>query len=234
MIEKLNKLYYKLKSKSSFSQCGEDLIINHIFKLKGIKNPTYVDIGAFDPLKLSNTFLFYLYGSRGINIEPNPDQFELFVKTRKRDINLNIGISDFDGALDYFYFEDPSLNSFSKKEKDNYCLYFDKTNSKKYQFIKSEKIQVKKLGDVLKENYFINFDLLSIDTEGLDFNILKSLDFSITRPKVICFESFDHSMNGFGEKRFQILDFLISLGYSEYAFTGLNSIMIDSNFFKNV
>ena len=74
---KLEKIYKKFPNsllspeKKSFSQCGEDLIVNYIFGLRGITKPTYLDIGANDPFYLNNTALFYINGCRGINIEAN-------------------------------------------------------------------------------------------------------------------------------------------------------------------
>ena len=43
---------------NSYSQCGEDLLVDYIFKLRGIERPSYLDIGAHDPYYLSNTALF--------------------------------------------------------------------------------------------------------------------------------------------------------------------------------
>ncbi len=101
----LKKLKHKLKSKLyasefrkfkkiSFSQCGEDLIVQNIFNCLGIEKPSYIDVGAYDPFIFSNTALFYSKGSRGINIEPDPHLYKTFPKHRKEDINLNVGIGE--------------------------------------------------------------------------------------------------------------------------------------------
>ena len=76
----------------SYSQQSEDLEVFRRFN--GKRNGYYVDIGAFDPVIFSNTNLFYQNNCEGINIEPNPENFERFKKFRTRDINLNLGISD--------------------------------------------------------------------------------------------------------------------------------------------
>jgi glycosyltransferase involved in cell wall biosynthesis len=62
---------YSWKPKISYSQCGEDIIIDFLLTWLKIKNPTYLDIGANDPVKLSNTYYFYKKGSRGVLIEPD-------------------------------------------------------------------------------------------------------------------------------------------------------------------
>ena len=52
----------------------------------------YVDIGAHHPVKYSNTYLLWLNGWSGINIDPLPNVMALFDKYRPKDINLNIVI----------------------------------------------------------------------------------------------------------------------------------------------
>lgn len=65
-------------AKPSFSQCGEDLILRHLFDQLGIARPTYLDVGAHHPQMLSNTALFSATGSTGINVEPDPELFAAF------------------------------------------------------------------------------------------------------------------------------------------------------------
>jgi len=77
----------------SYSQCGEDLIVNYIFNTMKIAHPTYLDIGAHHPCFLSNTYLFFRQGSRGVSIEPVPFLFSKIKRARGRDVNLNIGLS---------------------------------------------------------------------------------------------------------------------------------------------
>jgi hypothetical protein len=69
----LNKLQRtRSMGRTSYSQCGEDLIVRCVFDFMKIPSPTYLDIGAHHPQHLSNTFLFYQQGAHGVNIEPDP------------------------------------------------------------------------------------------------------------------------------------------------------------------
>ncbi|MFM6249337.1 MAG: hypothetical protein ACKPEQ_09345, partial [Dolichospermum sp.] len=65
-------LFNKDSKHISYSQCGEDLIINFIFNNLGIINPSYLDIGAHHPTYLSNTYSFYRKGCQGVCVEPDP------------------------------------------------------------------------------------------------------------------------------------------------------------------
>jgi len=78
--------------KKSYSQHGEDV---HILKLIDTLNinkqrDIYIDVGANHPMDLSNTYLFYRKGYRGVAIEPNKELINLFKVFRKRDIAINV------------------------------------------------------------------------------------------------------------------------------------------------
>jgi len=223
-LKRIKSLIFARKGKESYSQCGEDLIVRYIFNLRGIKNPSYIDIGANDPFFLNNTAIFYKNGSRGINIEANPQLAANFKIHRKKDINLNIGISDKEEELDFYIMEDNTLSTFSKKE----CDYMIK-NGQKLSRIK--KIKLKTISEIIqKHNNDVFPDFLSIDVEGMDFKILQSINFQKSAPKVICVEAAEYSPIGAGARRNDLIDFLISKNYYEYANTNLNAILVRKDF----
>jgi FkbM family methyltransferase len=211
-------------SKTSYSQCGEDIIVNYIFSLRGLINPTYIDVGANHPYYLNNTAVFYEKGCKGINIEANPRLINDFQKYRPLDINLNIGISNEEGELTFYIMEDNTLSTFSKEECDQLVKLGKKIRS-------VDQIKITTISNVLKYYFDDKFpDFMSLDVEGLDFIILQSIDFEKHYPKVICVESAEYSNIGAGTRRNGIIDFLVSKGYYEYANTNLNAIMVKSEF----
>ena len=174
----------KLKfSQISFSQEGEDLVLN---KLLGNKpNGFYIDIGANHPIRFSNTWFFYKKGWRGINIEPNPDMIKHLGEYRPHDLNLNIGISNEKGNLDYYMFNEPALNTFSEYERDQYL------QKSEYFLEKEMKVEVDTLENVFNKNNITRdqvIDFMSIDAEGFDLKVLQSFDISVYTPKVILIE----------------------------------------------
>lgn len=96
--------------RNSYSQEGEDLILNRLFanKDKGF----YIDIGAHHPYRFSNTYLFYLNGWTGINIDAMPGSMTPFKSKRPKDINLEVPILDKEGIMTYYQFNEPALNGF--------------------------------------------------------------------------------------------------------------------------
>src|SRR5688572_13866635 len=119
----LHYLSEPLGAKISYSQCGEDLIVQYVFRRCGLLYPTYMDIGAHNPFHLSNTAYFYAKGCRGINVEANPELFKKFQQHRPQDVNLNIGIGSEEEVLNFYVMEDATLSTFSKEEADLMSSY---------------------------------------------------------------------------------------------------------------
>lgn len=231
-FQSLKKSLEGFSASVSFSQAGEDLIIDFIFRAMGISNPTYIDIGAFDPYQYSNTALLYLNGSRGITVEPNPSNTHKFLESRPEDINLNIGISDVSGEMDYYIFDAPTLNTCSKKEAE----IFQQEGS--HKVIDTIRVKVDTLQNIIQNHCNGIFpDLLSLDAEGADEIVLHSIDYEKNYPKVICLETISFSDKiSFSEekgdvKNTEVIDYLKSKGYALYADTYINTILVKKDCF---
>jgi FkbM family methyltransferase len=213
--------------KPSFSQNGEDLIVNFIFSTRGVTKPSFVDIGAHHPYYLSNTALFYNKGCRGINIEPDPELFSKLKQVRKRDINLNIGIGIQMGEMDFYFLSSPTMNTFSKEEANKLvCEYGMRIR----QILP---VPVNTLPNIIQKYWGGKFpDFLSLDVEGLDFEILTTIDYRRTYPTVICVETISYSTTGKGSKALEIIDFLQKNDYILYADTYINSIFVKRAFWE--
>lgn len=193
---------------SSYSQQGEDIIID---KLLGNKEDGfYVDIGAYDPVRFSNTKRFYDRGWKGINIEPNPALIKKFEVTRKRDTNLALGVGKKRGYLTFYEFFPSTLSTFSEKETQKYI-------NKGFKIISKKKIPVETLSFLLKKYCKgIKVDLMSIDTEGTDLEVLESNNWKEFRPSIVCVET-NRNYN-------KIRSFLKKNGYILQHSNGINDI----------
>ena len=207
--------------KQSYSQLGEDLIIDRLLTYK--KRGTYVDIGAYDPDRFSNTKRFYLKGWSGINIEPNVENFNQFVDKRSRDINLNIGIGNTNEKLTFYSFIPDTLSTFSKTEAKLY-------QKQGFRLLSKKKVPVCKLSDILQK-YLENtkIDFMSIDTEGFEMEVLKSNDWKKFRPKYICIElSHDNMTQKEYQEKADMEKFLLKKQYIFVSSTQVNSLFKDS------
>jgi len=212
--------------KLSFSQSGEDIIVWFLLQHLKIQHPTYVDIGAHHPEYLSNTALFYLLGSRGINIEPDPRLFAKFTKSRSEDINLNIGIAASSGSMIFYRMTDPALSTLSAAEASRMSSEEGISISERFE------VPVDTIRNVLQRHQCCP-DFLSIDVEGKDLEILESYDFATHRPAVICIETISFSLHGNGVKNSAIPVLLARHGYRMYADTYINTIFVDDARFSS-
>jgi hypothetical protein len=85
----------------SFSQFGEDLVIEELLNQMGISHGFYVDVGAFDPVIGSNTLLLFRRGWSGVKIEVDERRIERFRRARPRDWNLACGVSKVAGRKQF-------------------------------------------------------------------------------------------------------------------------------------
>jgi len=205
-------------SHKSYSQEGEDLIVNRL--LSGMTRGFYVEVGAHHPFRFSNTYFFYKKGWSGICIDPLPGTKKSFNRWRPRDLFLEVGVSSNRGTLEYFMFNEPALNTFDPtvaKERDGL---------KGYQLVESRKISTFTLADVLKKNINHNqeIDLLSVDVEGLDLDVLKSNDWHEFLPKVIIVECLTTHLEDLDLDPIYL--FLKEKGYSLYGKSGYSFIFI--------
>jgi FkbM family methyltransferase len=205
---------------TTYAQFGEDLIIMNIFHMLGILQPSYVDIGAHHPFNISNTALLYERGSRGINVEANPNLMGEFQRYRSEDINLNVGVGPSKGCLNFYFIDDWSgRNTFSRGAAEA----FVRENSR-FRIQKIEPIEVVTLNEIITEHANGRFpDFLTLDIEGLDFEILHTTTFSVDRPVVICVEA----LSGNDTDNSQSLTNLLrARGYLPYVRTVGNVIFV--------
>ena len=214
MFKFLKLLYYSFYrpkiffSKKNYSLFGEDKFIERYFRNK--PKGFYIDVGCYHPLDGNNTQLLYKKGWNGINLDINYYSIELFNFLRKRDINIHSGISNKKNRLTMYYRKEINmLNTLDEKiAKMNFRNGYKKKN-----------IQVNTL------NYFISkyfkkidmIDFINIDVEGVELNVLKSLNFKKYKPKLICVEI--HNIKKMFDTNYKYLktnsiyNFLVKKGY---------------------
>jgi FkbM family methyltransferase len=200
----------------SYSQDGEDMVLKTFLnKDKGY----YVDVGAHHPIRFSNTAYFYKKGWNGINIEPTPILIKDFQRYRKRDVNLNLGITNQASEFTFYMFSDSALNSFDKE------LSLERHEKSPYKIVKEKKIKTCRLSDILDKYLPQNqkIDFFSIDVEGFDLDVLKSNDWEKYIPDFIVIETLsEFSLEKMKEDK--IYNYLTEQHYKLVARTCITSI----------
>jgi FkbM family methyltransferase len=162
-----------------YSQYNQDKFIYENFFM-GKENGVFIDIGACDGVDLSNTLFFEKnFNWTGVCIEPLEYYFNKLNENRGC-ICINGCITDFNGDGKFLEIEGPvRMLSGLVNSLSNHWLEIIDYNIEKNGGVKKE-IDVKcyLLNDILEKNNFYNIDLCSIDTEGNEYNIIKTIDFN--------------------------------------------------------
>jgi hypothetical protein len=149
----------------SYSQLGQDIDVLQIYK-KGY----YVEIGASDGIELSNTYLLEKNGWEGICIEPIPSRYEKLVENRKA-ICYNTAVYH-TSNLEVVFSIANNYDLFSGI-KDYLTLHREEVYCNNTDII----VNTTTLNDILHDAKAPSFiEYLSIDTEGTELEILKSID----------------------------------------------------------
>ena len=227
---KLNDLVgrnHKYSYKKYYSQYGEDIIVQSLFKNYDYSKLTYLDIGCNHPFRFNNTALLYLNGASGFCIDADQVFFSDYKKYRARDICFNIGIADTEGDLSFYVMNNSTLSTFSEQEYLNYIRLG-------YTLKKIIEVPVMRLDSFIKNHCNGIFpDFLSLDVEGLDLDILQSYNWESTKPKVICVEGRSIDDAYINPSTSNITRYLSSVGYALYSFNNLNSIFVDPEYLRN-
>jgi FkbM family methyltransferase len=199
-----------LCARRSYSQEGEDLVIQRLFdrQVSGF----YVDVGCHHPYRFSNTYSLYQNGWFGVCIDPLPGVAKLFRKHRPKDIVVQAGVAKLPATLTYFRFSEPALNTFDKG------LAMERDGQDGQRIIGRDEVQCDTLARILARylpSEQEHIDLMSIDVEGFDLEVLQSNDWHRYQPKVIIAECL-----GLGIHELQndaLATFLEQRGYRAYS-----------------
>ena len=203
------------------SQAGQDKIIKKKF-FDRKKNGFFVEIGAYDGINGSNCYHFERFLNwDGIAIEPSKIQFEKLKKNRKCKV-LNNAISDEVKDVEFIEVTEgltqmSGINDNSFKRNINIIS--------KNQLSKTKSINLKTITfeEIIPKN--IDIDYLSIDIEGGEMNLLKSIDFKINNIKVISVEN-----NIPKEQNFK--NFFEAKNFTYFDRIGQDEIFYNNEYFK--
>lgn len=221
----------KGKVHPSFSQAGEDQVIRYLINdCLRIVNPSYLEIGTHHPVWGNNTYYFYSRGCKGVCIEPDTRYEKLIRKYRKRDTFLRaaVGIDQQTSAEFYIFPKGYSgWNTLLKEEAEER----QRKTGIKFEGVETQLLNI---NDVMKQYFSPHPTIISIDVEGLDLAILKTIDFNLYKPEIICVESITFSTTNEQQKISDINEFITSKGYFVFGDTYVNTIYCKKEAFKKL
>lgn len=219
------KVYLRLlkyrNGKAYYSETGEDAVTEQIFANEIGK---YVDVGASHPIIGNNTYKFYKRGWQGIGIEPIKRYEKLWKISRPKDKFFQGVVSDSMDDVEFVEFSNSLLSSTDKAIIQEHIE----------RGIASIRYQVKtiSLKNLLPEKLSPDEPyLVSIDVEGAELTVLKTINFNQQRPRVILIESWSLPW----EKKNKAISYLENhASYQLFAYTGLTAVMVPSEIMKRV
>ena len=180
---------------------------------KGKRDGFFVDIGAYDGFTISNTYALEKIGWKGICIEPVPSVFELLVKNRRCEC-VNAALSDNDNMNETFIQTKGGRSGFIRNMSPSMLL------AAKDEGIVSEiKVESITFDTLMNEHNTEYIDFMSIDVEGSEIEILKTINF----------EKYKFGLIAIEHNQPELRSFMKSKGYKVLFNVGVDLLFIPIN-----
>lgn len=197
------------------SQHGEDFFLWQ--RLGFSSEGTYIEIGAYDGVSLSNSYFFEKIGWRGLLVEAHPDLVARCRASRPDALIVHAALGNTDGGTATF--------SMVRGGAGLDTLSFSETNEMHRQRvvanggrIESTKVPARTLSSVMAEHGISNADWVSIDVEGAELDVLMGAGLETFRPRLLLVED-----NSNGQDKC-VADYLRRYGYRRSLTIGCNDL----------
>lgn len=169
----------------SFSQNGEDLIVRAYFDRIGLRIGTYLDIGCFHPVWISNTHSLHRRGWSGVAIDIDRFKLAAMKFARRGRVECILGAvcgSSEEGATAPVYKFDRGLSEIDTLELASAEIHRAEGRGE----FRREEVALVDINRLMARLPHVDF--INIDIEGLDKEVIIALDFERFRPTVVLFE----------------------------------------------
>ena len=190
----------------SYSQYGQDAYcFNKYFSNQ--ETGTFLEIGADDGIDKSNTFFYEKKGWKGLCVEPSPKRFEL-LRINRNCVCENYAISEEEGEMEFMDISgwgkglSGLVNEYEETHKKRIEGELKNPGNKGHEVVLVNTVPLSK---VLNKHLFSHIDFCSIDVEGGELSVIKSIDFNQCTFGVMIIE------NNYGDNSVEL--YLNSVGY---------------------
>ena len=217
-----------MKKNNFFSQFEQDKwLYDNFYRDK--KEGIFLEIGADDGIDKSNTLFFEKHLEwTGICIEPSPKRFKL-LKNNRNCICENYALSDSIGEVDFLDISgwgkglSGIIDKYDPRHKIRIAEEIANPMNKGREIIN---VKTELLSNLLDKHSITKIDFCTIDTEGSEYDILKTLDFDKYQIDIILVE------NNYEDDRVNSL--LSSNGYERICKIKIDDVYIRSNFKEKI
>ncbi|MEJ3403539.1 FkbM family methyltransferase [Rathayibacter sp. YIM 133350] len=209
----------------SFAQNGEDVVLNRA--LSSIERGVYIDVGANDPTEFSITRAFYDRGWRGIAVEPNPILADRFRAERPRDLVVQAAATDSE-------MEVVTLHAIGDTGLSTLVDEIGARHASNGWSIDELTVSARRLDDIIVEAGLAETPIhfMTIDTEGAEGSVLRSIDLSKYRPWVLVIEATAPLTTEPTHREWEHL--VMDRGYRYCMFDGLSRFYVAEEQFESI
>lgn len=178
---------------TGYAQSQEDLLVWEFFDHE--RQGVFVEVGANEPKKLSQTYFLEKLGWQGVLIEPQPELAEALKRERPgaQIFQVACGAKNHEGEVDFYLAEDHTQSACELGETNLMSV------------ARVIKVELKTLDRVLEQAGLSRIDFLSVDVEGFELDVFRGTDLARWQPRLILVE--DHGYD------LKVHRHLVSSGY---------------------
>jgi len=152
-------------------------------------NGTCIECGALDGKRGSCCKFFEEFMNwKSINIEASPHLYQMLIKNRPNSININKALSSKKGTRIFTHAIHPQLGKYfgngSLKHTKEHLTRLKKQGCKFEKY----KVEITTIYNIIEDLNLKTIDLFTLDVEGHELEVIKTLKKCKTMPKVICVE----------------------------------------------
>lgn len=164
-------------TKRTYAQHGEDQWFAERWPPKSADAISYIDVGANHPMRISNTYLMYRNGYRGVVVEPDLGLLALHRRFRPRDVCIGAACGEKPGVAKFNISVAPVASSLGDLKGDD--------------LLRTEYVPIVTLNQVAAALSIKDLFLLSVDTEGFDVDVLRGASELLPKTQYVCVEVWD-------------------------------------------
>lgn len=219
ILQKLCQRTFNLARGKYYAQCAEDIVIKKwLNSFYPKRQYFYIDIGCGRSKYSSNTWLLYKDGASGYCYDANPRACKKFKSKRPRDIVVNSAITVEDrDEVKLSILNSPELSTIHEEG-------VTALTAQGFKVKRTVSVPAITIDRLLRDINKTEIDLLSLDVEGREYEILKSIDLRRYHIKIICIEVVDYKTGRNNEIAFDLVHYLKENGYSVLCNTGVNIV----------
>lgn len=164
---------------------SEDLTLSRL--LSTVDKGYYIDIGANDPYRNSNSHSFYERGWRGVDVEPNPRWVSKLKLAHPDNRVLNLAVGAEETEVDFFIPDLCELHwqQIATTKQEWVALSKKDRPDEQWSTIKVQQVTM----DWIFSQISNSVDFVSIDVEGSEAEVIAGWTVSRYQPTVLCIEA---------------------------------------------